>query len=100
MGIEITIRHQDTGKGLKQYAEKRVQKIVEKFPRLENIRVVIDSQRHLYKVEIAAQMKGQTAIGSEMQAENVRSAVDMAAARAENQLRKNRKRIVTLHTRP
>lgn len=100
MPVEITIRHQDAGQGLKQYAEKRAQKITEKFPKLENVRLVIDSQRHLYEVEIVAQQKGQTAIGEKEHADNVRSAIDMAAARVEKQLRKNRKRIVSIHTRP
>ena len=95
MAIEVTIRHQKAGAWAKDYAEKRALKIVEKFPKLESVRVVIDSQRGMYETEILAQQKGQTAIGTKEHSANLRSVIDMAAARVENQLRKKRARIVS-----
>lgn len=100
MAIEVTVRHQDASPGTKEYALARAKKIVERFPKLENVRVVIDKQRSLYSADIIAQMKGQTAVGGTEFAQNIRSAIDMSSARVENQLRKNRKKIVTVHTRP
>ena len=99
MSIEVTIRHQEAAKGLKEYAEKRAAKLVEKFPKVESVRIVIDSQRHLYEAQVLAQEKGQTAVGGNEHAVNVRSAIDTAVARAEKQLRDSRKKVISVHTR-
>ena len=100
MAVEVTIRHQDASNATKLYATQRAEKIVERFPKLDSIRVVVDSQRHLYEAEVVAHIKDQTAVGGKEHATNIRSAIDMAAARVERQLRKNRKKIVSVHTRP
>ena len=45
MPIEVTIRQQDAPPGIKRYAELRATKLVEEFPRIESVRVVVDMQR-------------------------------------------------------
>lgn len=100
MAIKITIRQADVAQRMKDYAEKRASKIVERFPKIEDVHMIINSQRHLFEAEVVVQVKGQVAVGNKEQAYNIRSAIDMASARVETQLRKNRKKIVSIHTRP
>lgn len=88
MPIEVTIRQQDAPPGIKRYAELRATKLVEEFPRIESVRVVVDMQRHMYEAQVVAQQKNLTAVGSKEFADNARAAIDTAVARVEKQLRK------------
>ena len=88
MAIEVTIRQQDAPPGIKRYAELRATKLVEEFPRIESVRVVVDMQRHMYEAQVVAQQKNLTAVGSKEFADNARAAIDTAVARVEKQLRK------------
>lgn len=97
--IEVTVRHLNSAPGLKEYAEKRAQKLVEQFPRVESVRVVVGVQRHLYEADVIVQQKGRTAVGAKEHASNVRTVIDIAAARAERQLRRSIDKRVTAHTR-
>lgn len=99
MSIEVTIRHLDTDESLKAYAESRAEKLIEQFPKVESVHVIIDVQRHLYEAEFVVQQKGLTAVGAKEHASNVRAVVDTAAARAEKQLRKTLSKRVTAHVR-
>ena len=99
MPIEVTIRHQNAAPGLKDYAELRAAKLIEKFPKVESVHVIVDVQRHLYEAEFVVQQKNVTAVGATEHAANARSVIDMAAARAEKQLRKNLKKRQMAHVR-
>jgi ribosomal subunit interface protein len=99
MPIEVTIRHLNAAKGLKEYAELRAAKLVELFPRVESVHVIVDVQRHLFEAEFVVQQKGLTAVGAKEHAVNARAVIDTAAARAEKQLRKMSAKRVTAHIR-
>ena len=99
MPIEITDRHLDTDAGLKKYAETRAAKLMQAFPKVESVHVVIDVQRHLYEAEFIVQQKGVTAVGAKEHASSARAVIDTAAARAEKQLRKTRAKKVNAHVR-
>ena len=73
MPIEVTIRQQDAPPGIKRYAELRATKLVEEFPRIESVRVVVDMQRHMYEAQVVAQQKNLTAVGSKEFADNARA---------------------------
>ncbi len=99
MAIEVTVRHQNANETLKAYAEARAARIVEAFPKVESVHVVIDVQRHLYEAEFVVQQKGLTAVGAKEHAASARAVIDTAAARAERQLRKLRNKRATAHVR-
>ncbi len=99
MPVEVTIRHLKVDAGLKEYAELRAQKLIQEFPKVESVHVIVDMQRHLYESEFIVQQKGLTAVGAKEHATNARSVIDTAAARAEKQLRKTRCKKVNAHVR-
>ncbi|HRR33883.1 MAG TPA: ribosome-associated translation inhibitor RaiA [Kiritimatiellia bacterium] len=99
MPIEVTIRHQNAAPGLKEYAELRAAKLMEQFPKIGSVRVVVDVQRHLYEAEIIVQQKNLTAVGTKEHADSARAVIDTAAARVEKQLRKMLNKRADLHTR-
>jgi ribosomal subunit interface protein len=99
MPIEVTIRHQNAAPGLKEYAELRAAKLMEQFPKVESVHVVVDVQRHLYEAEVIVQQKNVTAVGAKEHAASARAVIDTAAARAEKQLRKTISKRVSAHVR-
>lgn len=99
MAIEVTIRHLNAAQGLKEYAELRAEKLMETFPRVESVHVIIDMQRHLFEAEFVVQQKGLTAVGAKEHAASARAVIDTAAARAEKQLRKTTAKRVAAHIR-
>ena len=99
MSIEVTIRHLNAAPGIKEYAEERANKLIGQFPRVESVHVIIDVQRHLYEAEFIVQQKSLTAVGAKEHADSARAVIDIAAARAEKQLRKTISKRVTVHTR-
>lgn len=89
MNIQVTMRHSDVRiESLKDYAEKRLAKLAERFPKVTKVSVVIDIdvKRHLYTAEVVANRLGETAVGARVFSANGKSVIDVAAARAERQL--------------
>ena len=99
MPIEITVRHLNADAGLKAYAETRAEKLIQAFPKVESVHVIVDVQRHLFEAEFIVQQKGMTAVGAKEHASSARAVIDTAAARAERQLRKTRAKKVNAHVR-
>ncbi len=93
MSIEVTMRHSDVRiEALKTYAESRMAKLQEKFPKVTSINIVIDVdvKKHMYMAEVIANRLGETAVGAKEFSESAKSVIDTAAARAERQLLKMR----------
>ena len=89
MAIEVTMRHSDVRiEALKEYAEQRMQKLQEKFPKVTSVNIVIDvdAKKHMYMCEVVANRLGETAVGAKEFSESAKSVIDTAAARAERQL--------------
>ncbi len=93
MAIEITMRHSDVRiESLKDYAQKRMERLQEAFPKVTKIQIVIDVdvKKHMYMAEVVANRLGETAVGAKEFSESAKSVIDGAAARAERQLLKMR----------
>ena len=89
MSSEVTMRHSDVRiESLKSYAEARMAKLVERFPKVTKVSVVIDIdvKKHMYMAEVVANRLGETAVGAKEFSESAKSVIDTAAARAERQL--------------
>ena len=93
MSIEVTMRHSDVRiAALKEYAEKRMDLLKKRFPKVTKVSVVIDVdvKKHMYMAEVVANRLGETAVGAKEFSESAKSVIDTAAARAERQLLKMR----------
>lgn len=90
--IEVTTRNDKITAAGQAYAKVRASKILEQFPRAENVHVILDKQRHLFQAEVVVQRRSERLVGVSQHAENLRSAIDTAAARVEKQLRANLKK--------
>ncbi len=89
MSIEITMRHSDVRiEALKDYAERRMEQLKAKFPKVTKVAIVIDVdiKKHMYMAEVVANRLGEVAVGAKEFSESGKSVIDAAAARAERQL--------------
>ena len=92
MSIEVTMRHSDVKiESLKEYAQMRMEKLRQAFPKVTKVSIVIDvdAKKHMYMAEVVANRLGETAVGAKEFSESGKSVID-AAARAERQLLKMR----------
>ena len=89
MSIEVPMRPSDVRiESLKEYAETRMAKLKEKFPKVTRVSIVIDvdAKKHMYMAEVVANRLGETAVGAKEFSASAKSVIDAAAARAERQL--------------
>ena len=89
MSIEVTMRHSDVKiDSMKEYAEKRMKRLTESFPKVTTVSIVsdVDVKKHMYMAEVVANRLGETAVGAKEFSESAKSVIDGAAARAERQL--------------
>ena len=89
MSIEVTMRHSDVKiEALKEYAQKRMEILKERFPKVTKVSIVIDVdvKKHMYMAEVVANRLGETAVGAKEFSESGKGVIDTAAARAERQL--------------
>lgn len=96
MAIEITGRHMDVSDTMKEYAGTKAAGLIEAFPRIENIHVIMDVQkfRHLAEVLVqGAHLRAEAAETSDM----MYSSLDAAFEKVERQIRRTREKIHDSH---
>ncbi len=93
MPTEVTIRHTDVAEGMKQHATTKAEEIMKEFPIAENVHVILDRQKFLYRAEFVVQGKHHLRLESSAEAEEVSAAADMAFDKMNAQLRKAVKKV-------
>ncbi len=93
MPVEVTTRHIEIRRGIQLYAHSLGELLMESFPRLENVHIVLDAEKHRYVAAVVVQGKGHVRFEAiEKCDDNMRAAVDGAFGRAERYLRKQESR--------
>ncbi len=93
MSIEITARHMNSAPEAKAYAEEKCAKLMELFPRVEHIHVIMDVEKHRKMAEIVVQAKNHIRVEASETSDDLVNSVDVAFERAERQLRKLREKV-------
>lgn len=88
MSIEITGRHVDVSDSMRNYAEKRLAKLVAEFPRVDKVHVILDIQKFTHVAEVIAHAARHIQLGSKASSENMYASIDEAVDKVEAQLRK------------
>lgn len=90
MSIEVTARHMKTSKTLQAYARGKAQVIMDDFPIVEHIHVVLDFEKHRNRqsAEFVAQVKNHSKSDASAVSDNLTASIDLACDKLEKQLRK------------
>ena len=86
MQVSVTFRNMDPQEGIKEYVEKKVQRLKRLLNEPIDIRVVLDSEKFRYQAEVYVSADGLNVIGRHNE-EDLRAAVDLVMDKVERQIR-------------
>ena len=92
MPVEVTVRHLNISDVLQKYAQEKADKLIEKFPAIEFVKIVLDMDGPFYTVGVAVQGGHRTTVESLHKDADMMAAINAAFDKAEAQLRKNAQR--------
>ena len=95
MPIEVTARHMHATDDLQAYAKSKAEEILEDFPIIEHIHVILDIEKHgnRHIAEVVLQVRRHGKMEAAESSDNLRASVDMAFDKAEKQVRKLRDKV-------
>jgi putative sigma-54 modulation protein len=88
MGIDITARHVEITDAVKEHARKKLARVVEEFPQVESIHVILDVEKYRYRAELVVQARRHIRLEAVGVCDDVYAAVDTAIDRIEKRLRR------------
>lgn len=97
MQVHITGRHVDITDGIRDHIYDKVERTVSDFPRVEDVRIILDLQKRIHFVEVLVQGKNLHVEGT-ASSENMYTSIDEALEKAERQLRKRNDKVHNHHT--
>ncbi len=92
MPVEVTVRHLDISDILHNYAQDKASRLMEKFPPIEFVRVVLDKDGPFHTASIAIQGGQHSTVESIDKQAEMMPAINAAFDKAEAQLRKHAER--------
>lgn len=96
MQVHITGRHVEITDGIRDHIYAKVERTLIDFPRVEDVRIVLDLQKLLHSAEVLVQGKN-IHVEGKASSENMYTSIDEALEKAERQLRKLRQKIQDQH---
>ncbi len=97
MPIEVTVRHVSVNADLQARAKGKAEELLEAFPKIEFIHVVLDWQHKEFEVEFIVQHKQVPQMSGKDTNENLITAVDGAYNKVWRQLRKHYDKVTASH---
>lgn len=88
MPIEITARHMDATASIQESAKTRAQVILDEFPKVEHVHVILDVEKHRKIAEIVVQVKRVGKLEAQESSDSMGASLDLAVEKIEKQLRK------------
>ncbi len=90
MITKISARHMDLTEALKGYAEKKAQRLINKYSRISEIEIVLDNESSNYKVEIIVKMGSHQPFVVSHSNEDTYACLDMTVDKIDRQLGKHK----------
>ena len=88
MAIEITSRHMHATEEIQGYAREKCEEMIEAFPAVENIHVILDHIRREGVAEVVVRARHHIRAEAKDTSQNFRVCIDSTFAKCEKQLRK------------
>ena len=88
MPIEVTDRSKAFDGDIRKYVESKCEGIIEDFPKIEHIHVVMDKEKHVMTAEVIIQAGNHARMEAEESSENIKTSINNALEKIERQLRK------------
>jgi putative sigma-54 modulation protein len=93
MPVEITDRHKRAAGGMEEYAREKGDLLIEAFPGVEHVHIILDVEKHRHIAEVVVQARRQPKMEAAESSANMRASIDLAFEKVEKQLRRLRDKI-------
>jgi len=97
MQVNITGRHVKVTDNVKAHVDDKLERCLGVFPRIETIKVVLDTENRDQVAEVIIQAANHIRITAKESSENLYDAIDRSIEHAERQMRKQRDKIQDHH---
>ena len=97
MQISITGRHVNVTDNVKAHVEDKLERCLGVFPRIESIRVILDTENRDQVSEVIIQAANHIRVTASEKSENLYDAIDRSIEHAERQMRKQRDKVQDHH---
>jgi len=91
--IEVTVRNASVQDDMRDYADKKAQRLVKYFDRLQSIHVLLDMDGLAYSCEMIACLEHMHELVGKAKESDIRAAIDQAVDRLERQLHEHKDRV-------
>ena len=92
MRVMVTARHFDLDPALKTYVNEKAEHLTRYFDRIDEAHVVLEAEGHRRIADVTVHAS-RVIVSSEQQAEDMRSAIDLAFEKVERQIRRHKERV-------
>ncbi len=96
MQVHITGRHVEMTDGIREHIYDKVERTLVDFPRVEDVRVVLELQKIINSVEVVVSGKD-IHVEGHASSENMYTSIDQALEKTERQLRTRREKVQEYH---
>jgi ribosome hibernation promoting factor len=100
MQFAVTFRHMEPTEALKAYARERMERVRKYLPDPIACHVVLSTERHNHRIDVAFQLHNGLSIAGHETTENMYSSIDLCIAKIERQVRKYKGKLEGLRARP
>lgn len=97
MQVSITGRHVSVTENIKAHVEEKLERCLAVFPRIESVRVILDTEKRDSVAEVVVQGADRMRVSATERSENLYDAIDRAVEHAERQVRKMRDKVLDHH---
>src|SRR5437763_1957164 len=100
MQFAVTFRHMEPTDALKAYARERMERVRKYLPDPIACHVVLSTERHNHRIDVAFQLHNGLSIAGHETTENMYSSIDLCIAKIERQVRKYKGKLEGMRARP
>lgn len=95
--IVVTARHMELTDSIRDYAEKKVRRMPYGYPRIIEVKVIVDTQPHGHIAEVIVVAADNVVIEADTETADLYEAIDLTMSKIERQMRKEKTRMLKQH---
>ncbi len=95
--VTVTARHMELTDSIRDYAQKKVRRMQFGYPRITEVKVIVDTQAHGHIAEIIVVAADNVIIEADTESPDLYEAIDLTMNKIERQMRKEKTRMLKQH---
>jgi len=96
MSVVVSVRNGNISETLKKYAENKASKLLDDYPKITSIKVILDMQKTRSKAEVIVRAKG-VDVEADVETYDMYESIDSVVEKAHAQLKKQHDKIQNHH---